>query len=588
MSFQLRNYQDQSIEKLQRGWLETHGTNFHKNQLLVLATGLGKTVVFSNIAKWVYEQFKEGRVLILAHREELLEQAEEKLIKVMGIGAYQAHTLIQREQGKNYAREAPIVSASVPTWGVNRGTGEWNERMSRFPRNYFKLIIIDEAHHATASTYQHIMDYFSDAWVLGVTATPKRGDKESLKKVFSRVAFKMDIVDGMKEGWLCPAVSHRYSSKTSLGSVKTTAGDFNLKQLAKTVNNDERNDLVLKAYLDQCTLDLSQKHRQCIVFATDLDHARALREDFVEAGVSCETISGDMNKDDRKKAIADFKAGRIKVLTNFGVLTEGFDYEELDLIISARPTKSNLLLTQILGRGTRWPKHLMPDKVLDFVEIIDLHSEETATAASIFGFHKDFDCNGISYLDCINIAEHMEKEKEYFSPWGSKSYEAMMLDFQNAMEVKGPQVAQKSPYFFDNRFRWVVTTGDNLILKHTDKPRDSDVSTKYILRVTECALGGYEGSISTIENRESTRLYLFDDDTRLGVVKKLESCVLKNWRHWDFLLNINAEWKQKAKSVPCSDAQYKLLKRMKLTYGKPQSGITKAEASDMLNRHFAR
>lgn len=580
--FTLRPYQDESIEKLKRGWLATHGTNFHKNQLLVLATGLGKTVVFSNIADWIYNDFTNGHVLILAHREELLEQAEDKLKRVMGLDDFRAYHLIQREQGSNYAQEAPIISASVPTWGVNRGSGEWNERMSRFPRDYFKLIIVDEAHHATAASYRHILDYFESAWVLGVTATPKRGDKQSLKKVFSRTAYKMDIVDGMRGGYLCPVVSHRVSSRTDLSRVRTTAGDFNLKDLAKTVNNVDRNNLIVESYKDQCRA--IGVERQCVVFATDLEHARALREDFNHAGIRCETISGDMPKDERRQFIKDFKEKRIKVLTNYGVLTEGFDYEELDLIVSARPTKSALLLTQILGRGTRWPKEIMPDKLLDFIEIIDLHSDETATAAAIFGFHQKFDCEGFDFLHCIELAEDMEKKKDYYSPWSALSFSRMVQDFERAMPTRGPNATNSNNWFFDNRYRFIVTSGNNLILKH----RDTEEDKNYVVRVTESPLGGYEGTISERVDRTERRLYIFDGDTRLDVVQKLESTLQKNWPKWDVLLNVNARWRQKAQGEPCTDKQWALIQKMNLARGAPRQSISKGKAMDMISRAFNR
>jgi superfamily II DNA or RNA helicase len=590
----LRDYQTKSIEKLRAGWLSSGNTNFHKNQLLVLATGLGKTVVFSHVTDWVYRELG-GHVLILAHREELLEQAEDKLATVMGLGMFQVPTMISREQGANKAGNTPVVTASVMTWGVNRGGGDFNERMSRYPRDYFKLIIIDEAHHAVSPSYQHILDYFNEAWVLGVTATPKRGDKVSLKNLFSREAFRMDIIDGMRAGWLCPVISHRVSSTTDLRDVRTTAGDFNIKDLEVAVNNQERNNLILKAYMERCDANLQNGiiPRQAIVFATGLDHARAIQKDFDYQGIASATITGDTDKDERRQAIADFKAKKIKVLTNYGVLTEGFDYEDLDLIISARPTKSSLLLTQILGRGTRWPKERMPNKKLDFVEIIDQHSDETATAASIFGFHQKYNCEGHDFLEAILLAEEMEKQKEYFSPWSSRSFSKMKLDFEDAMPVVDP-TKPRPEWFFDNRYRFIVTSGSNLILKHRDKVRDAaggEVSTYYIMRVQESALGGYEGTISA-KGQDRTdpesRLYLFSGESRIDVVERIEQTVLREWPEWDILLNINSSWRKKARGVPCTDKQFALIKKMKLDRGRTQTEISKADAADILSRAFSR
>lgn len=591
----LRDYQHSAIDKLRGGWLKTGNNNYHARQLLVLATGLGKTVVFSHITDWVYRELN-GHVLILAHREELLEQAEDKLATVMGLGAFQVPTMISREQGQTYAGTTPVVTASVMTWGVNRGGGDFNERMSRFPRDYFKLIIIDEAHHAVAPSYQHILDYFKDAWVLGVTATPKRGDKVTLKNLFSREAYRMDIIDGMRAGWLCPVVSHRVSSATDLQNVKTTAGDYNLRDLEVAVNNQERNDLILEAYMARCDANLKNGiiPRQAIVFATGIEHARAIQYQFEDQGFTCATITGDMDKDERKQAIAGFKSGKIKVLTNYGVLTEGFDYEDLDMIISARPTKSALLLTQILGRGTRWPKQRMPNKKLDFVEIIDKHSDETATAASIFGFHQKFDCEGHDFLECIVLAEDMEKQKEYFSPWSSRSYSRMVKDFNDAMPIVDQGGVERKDWFFDNRYRFVVTSGSNLILKHRQVERETGQSSYFIMRVQESALGGYEGTISekrsthAVGASDEQRLFLFGGETRLDVVERIENTILERWPEWDILLNINASWRKKAKGVPCTDKQFALIKKMRLDRGRTQSEISKADAADILSRAFAR
>ena len=300
-----------------------------------------------------------------------------------------------------------------------------------------------------------------------------------------------------------------------------------------------------------------------------------------------------MAKDDRKQYIADFKNKKIRVLTNYGVLTEGFDYEELDLIISARPTKSSLLLTQILGRGTRWPKHIQPHKILDFVEIVDLHSDETATAASIFGFKQDFDCEGVDFLHCIRVAKDMEKQKDYFSPWSAKSFTRMIEDFEKAKPVFGPGATNGKEWCFENRYRYTITSGNNLMLKHREKTVDPytqvETTKNFIVRVRESSLGGFSGTISERhQDRSETKLYFFEGDTRIAVIKRLEEAILKAYPAWDRLLNINAGWRQKAKGEPCSDKQWALIQKMKLNRGRKRESITKADAMEMLDRHFNR
>jgi len=580
MAFALRDYQVTSVNNLKRGWQGTQRGNTYPRQLLVLATGLGKTVVFANAIEWAVKELK-GRCLVLAHREELLQQAEEKLVKVMGYSEWEAVQRIGREQASSYALENhEIVTASVMTWGVRRSESQWNDRMSRFKRDHFKLIVIDEAHHAVADSYQHILDYFtpegSQTYILGVTATPKRGDGESIKKAFDRVAFQMDIVDGTKAGWLAPVVSHRVSSSTDLRAVRTTAGDFNLKDLALAVNNTQRNSLILNTYMRE-----QFRGRQCVVFATDLEHARAMSREFADAGFTSSAISGDMDKEMRRNAIANFKAGKIDVLTNYGVLTEGFDYEDLDLIINARPTKSSLLLTQILGRATRKPAH-RPNKIADFIEIIDLHSDETATASSIFGFMQKFDCEGHHFLECIQEAERMEKEKDYYSPWKAPSWSRMQADFQKAVKWDGPTAQPNREWCFDNRYRYYITQGQNLILKHKD-----DEGVNYTVRITESPLGGFEGTIHAKQGDEIRKTFEFSGETRFDVVNKIENCIMAYYPKWDILLNINAAWRRRAQGEPCTDKQWNLMEKFRLTRGRERSQISKADAMNEIGKFFA-
>jgi len=600
----LREYQVKALDEIKKGWLGNRLGNTFNSQLLVLSTGLGKTICFAALADWVIKQH-DGRVLVLAHREELLEQAEEKIRRVIG-----GEVAIGREQAGNRASVQfdKIVTASVATLGrsiTEPGAGVFvdgvmqsvtkpNDRLARFPRDHFKLIIIDEAHHSTADTYKNILNYFagpdSNTWVLGVTATPKRTDKESLREVYKRVAFKMDIVDGTKLGFLAPVVSHRVSSRTDLDGVKTTAGDFNIKALAERVNNQERNSLIVSTYLERF------KGQQCIVFATDLDHARAIDSEFDRLGVVSAAISGDMGKDERREAIKAFKEGRVEVLTNFGVLTEGFDHERLSVIINARPTKSRLLLTQIVGRGTR----LHPQKEkCDFVEIVDNHSEETATCAEIFGFKQKFDCEAVSFVDCIRMAEAMEIEKEYFNAWILDSVSEMQRRFSLATPDdpsgsgkpnwdgdRDDRVADR----FDSRYRYYSTSGGSFKLNYTDRgTREMPINppNKYLVRIEPDGMGGYTSTLSIVKKGEpAQKLYLFECYTVLEAAHKVEDCIQENYSDWDILLNLKAGWRKKAAGEPCTDKQWSMIQKFKLSRGRSKHEITKADAMEIISKFF--
>lgn len=587
----LRWYQEEGIEKLMRGWLGTHGTNFHRRQLMVLATGLGKTICFAAISHKITETFK-GRVLILAHREELLEQALDKTKDVYAsLGDAPSEEIFGWEQGARKAHlEDKIVVASVATLGrsisdptrreykngVFTSPEGPNDRLARFPKDHFKLIVIDEAHHATADTYQRIVEHFPDAWVLGVTATPKRSDKESLKNVFDRVAYKMDIVDGTRHGFLVPLMPRRVSSKTDLAGIKTTAGDFNIKALAERVNNAERNSLIVQTYLDD------YKDRQCIVFATDLDHARALDVEFGNAGIKSCAISGDMDKEDRRYSIDAFKRGEITVLTNYGVLTEGFDHASLDLIINARPTKSMLLLTQIAGRGTR----LFDGKPwCDFVEITDNHSEETATCAQIFGFNHTFDNEGKDMLYCVARAEQMEKERDDFNPWVWRSISEMELRFKQKDEWAAASVPnQRNAPHYDNVFRFYLLGTD----VYGFKVRDSQKGEKVRTRVYPDPLGGYTAEFfyQGKDDEKETKTHAWECNTLYDATARVAAHMKICFPEITRMQDVNAPWKRKAAGEPCTDKQFYLLQKFRLTRGRTRDEITKLKASQELDAFF--
>lgn len=580
----LRDYQREAVDKVKGSWLR--GKN--QKQLIVLATGGGKTIVFAELANWIIQA--PGRVLVLAHRDELLGQAEEKIRWVVGGGVK-----IAREQAQEYATlDDQIVVASVATLGrAPRSSGaedtdtealslfgqaqadsRFNDRMSRFPRDHFKLVIIDEAHHATASTYQNIIEYFVNGqptWMLGVTATPKRSDKDSLKDVFDSVAYKKDLLDLTRMGYLAPVVNVRVSSKSDLTGVRTTAGDYNLKDLAQAVDNKERNDLVVNTYLER------YRGRQCIIYATSVEHAENLDAQLRSHGVTCTAISGDMDKEARKEAIKAFLKGEMDVLTNYGVLTEGFDCEPLSVIINARPTKSMLLLTQIIGRGTR----LYPGKKsLEFVEIIDQHADDTATSGRLFGFSQEWNCQGHDYIECLNTAEQLQKQKEYFNPYACASWMDMLDKFSKVSQDK-PDFHGVKPWV-DHRYRYFVTRDGNIRLTHKQEDRH------YIVLVTEDGLGGVQASFTwKVAYGSETAIAVFTGDTQQDVVSKFEKYVMAHpdFSSWDRLLNINAEWRKRAEGEPCTDKQWALIQKWKLT-NLSKDKVSKNDAINMLGIKF--
>ncbi len=315
-----------------------------RSTLIELPTGCGKTLVFAEIARLVVERGR--RVLVLAHRTELLDQALSKL-EAAGVRA-------AIEQGAKRAGDAPVVVASVQTL---RGA-----RLASWPVDAFALIVIDEAHHATAASYRAVLEHFRAARVLGVTATPDRADGQALGQVFESVAYRYGMRQAIRDGWLSPIRARRVLvDGVDLGSVHARAGDLDRAELA-VVMADEKALHGVAAPLLELAGD-----RRTIVFAVDVAHARSLAEvlNRYEPGVAM-AIDGTATATERAAMLEAFRAGAFRVLVNCALFTEGFDEPSLACVAIARPTKSRALYAQMIGRGTR----LYPGKadclVLDF------------------------------------------------------------------------------------------------------------------------------------------------------------------------------------------------------------------------------
>lgn len=312
--------------------------------LLVLPTGTGKTVVFAEIARRVVE--RGGRVLILAHRDELLVQAASKL-RAVGIEA-------GIEKAAQRAGDAAVAVASVQTM---RG-----RRLSGFEPDAFRLVVVDEAHHATAASYRDILDRFARARVLGVTATPDRLDGAALGEVFQSVAYRYELRDAIRDGWLCRIEARRVRLAVDLDAVHTRAGDFDLAELEEAYGTEAAVRAVVNPLLELAGA------RRAMLFAVSVAHAERLAAAINEREPgSARAASGEMPADERRQVVDAFRAGQLRVLVNCQLFTEGFDCPEVECVAIARPTKSRALYAQMLGRGTRLAAGKESLLVLDFV-----------------------------------------------------------------------------------------------------------------------------------------------------------------------------------------------------------------------------
>lgn len=367
---ELRPYQREAIDAVlaaRRGGV--------RRMLVCLPTGAGKTVVFSHLARLAKRQ-----VLVLAHREELLVQAREKIERAM-----EGAAVVAIEQGAKRAEgDAKVIVCSI------RSLHE--ERLAKVLRGRdVGLVIYDECHHAAADDNKRVLEQlgvFDDRWngtLLGFTATTSRGDGKGLDDVFERIVYFRSLPQMIEDGYLCRLRGFRITTNADLTRLTSGGLDFREDELAEAVDIEERNALVARSIQELA------RDRRTIAFCVTVNHARNLSRSLNVLGVPAGIVHGAMPSDQRARALADFRAGKTQVLTNVGVLTEGFDDPGVSCVAMARPTRSEGLYAQCVGRGTR----LFPDKkdclVLDFV---DLASLSLCTLPSLFGTPRDLDLRG--------------------------------------------------------------------------------------------------------------------------------------------------------------------------------------------------
>lgn len=344
MTISLRDYQQECLRAVQEEYLS--GVS---RQLIVLPTGSGKTIVMAAIAK----SFSK-KVLILAHREELIDQAVTKFKLVFpraSIGVCMAD--------RNKV-DTQVVVGSVQTCSRPK-------RLEELRAQSFDVLMIDEAHHSAADSYQKIIQELgfgpgSDRLLVGVTATPERGDRKGLDDTFEKIVFSRSVGTMIRAGYLAPVIGRRILTNLHLDRIRIQGGDFAINDLAQAVNMPERNEFIVEKFREYAG------ERKAVAFCVNVQHCHDLAKAFNDAGIKAAAVWGDMDPTERKKTLAALKKGKIQIATSCGVLTEGFDEPSLTAILMCRPTKSQSLYVQCAGRGLR----LFPGKenclVIDFTD----------------------------------------------------------------------------------------------------------------------------------------------------------------------------------------------------------------------------
>lgn len=400
----LREYQADTLERVATA--EQRGVT---RQLVVAATGLGKTVMFSELARQ-----RGGRTLVLAHRDELIGQAVAKFVEVnpsLGLtpSAVQALTALGRtdlvmraplgravpmvgivKAGANDVR-ADVVMASVQTLAREKRLAQLQEPWAGSSllgrAEPFGLVVTDEAHHATASSYVGVYDALGivpgeGPLHVGFTATPDRGDGKGLSTVFDEVVASHDMLWGIRAGYLSDLRGllvevEQFNEK----ELKTRRGDYDQGQAGRILEEAGAHDLIVKAWLEH-----AEDRAKTLVFTPTVAFAEAVADSFRAAGVEAGWVSGATPLEERQELLQAFHRGDLRVLANCAVLTEGYDEPGVDCVAIARPTKSRALYTQMVGRGTRRHPAKADCLVLDIVGATGEHS--LVTIPSLFGVEK--------------------------------------------------------------------------------------------------------------------------------------------------------------------------------------------------------
>lgn len=474
MAFQDRPYQDAAIA--------ADITEYDKGirrMMNVMATGTGKTIVFSRL----YEELKSrlpGQMMVVAHTEELVKQNAKKMQEV------NPTVKVGIEMAGEYADvNADIISASVAT--VGRAN---TERVKRFNWDRIDKIVIDEAHHSVTDAYGRVFELAgslrtdTDKFLLGTTATTQRPDGKALSDIYERIAFVYSLREAIKEKWLVPVRGFRVTTHASLDAVESYNGDFSVSKLSAAVDTDARNRQVVDSWKSLAA------DRKTVVFCADVEHAKHLAREFQNAGVSAAAIWGD--DPEREEKLRRHQNGEFQVLCNCAVLVEGYDDPSISCVVLARPTKSPVLFAQMVGRGTRLASGKTDLVVIDVVD--STISNSLVTLPTLMGLSNILDVQG---RDIVEVVEEIEKVQEEhpsinLSTLDDISKLSSIVDSIDMFEVRFPKEVEANSDFI-----WFKAADGGYRI---NIPKDGPEKAGY-LRIQENMLGQWAitGQIKEID-----------------------------------------------------------------------------------------
>src|SRR6266702_5104988 len=384
MDIQLREYQEACIT----GILASYEHNKSGSELVVLPCSAGKTIIFSQVIYALAQKY-DTSAMVVAHRDELLDQAADKYRLV------KPDAIIGKVGSGIHEYGGEVTIASIQT--IYRPE-HIKKLRSLYGTGKGLLIIVDEAHHSMATSYQIVLEAFPDASVLMVTATPDRLDGKPLLDG-KKPLYEASIIDlaTHEPAYLTDMRAVPIQTGLSLDGIHTQAGDFKIDELEAAVDTDERNQLIVQKYMQYAS------GRRAACFAVTVEHAEHITEAFNDAGIASGVVVGITPLPERKRLYKAFRSGEVKVLTTVNVLSRGWDEPLCDCIIMARPTQSRALFVQAIGRGLRLAPGKQDCIILDITDNCLKHRLEPQNLRKILGKHLN---------DEESLLEALAREKE--------------------------------------------------------------------------------------------------------------------------------------------------------------------------------
>jgi superfamily II DNA or RNA helicase len=494
MAYELRPYQLESVEavkNLKEGF----------NGILSLSTGTGKTVIMSAIANETL-----GRTLIVVQSSELRTQTIEKLFNTnpeLDVGSVQAS--LNEVSNK-------VVIATRQSLTHSKSTRL--EQMSE--HGDFELVFFDECHSSVGQIKKIIDKLNPNIKVIGVTATAFNPE---MKKVFHGIIYEKSILEMINKKYLCEPKAIYVYSDVDLSSVKTVAGEFNQRQLEDAVNTDNRNDIIVDAYLKYAS-----DRKSTIVFASGIAHARDICQKFKDNNIICDYIDSTIEDSQRELVIDNFKSGKLPVIVNVGILTLGFDHPPVSCIMMCRPTKSKILFTQIIGRGLRTSEGKENCLVIDVVDIVRKHDLMTMT-----------DIFGVELKDQETLSEAIEREERNVAEKVAREEIAKQKETERLKLIAESLKLFKtnmSDYFDESYYDWYRCDNNTYALS-----TNSDYHYVIYKSMVE---NTFELYFVNTTNRINTKDYISENENLIDLIEESEKYAS---RKYSTFLDRKAKWK---------------------------------------------